>query len=73
MQIIPATESHISLIREVAHATWPVTYGSLLSEKQLAYMLGMFYTPEALRRQMEQGQQFFVAMEGDRCLGFASV
>jgi len=73
MQILPAIPSHIPVIRSIAHDTWPVTYGHILSEKQMVHMLDWMYSDKSLREQMEErGHHFLVAMEDDRCYGFAS-
>ena len=73
MQILPANPSHIALIRQIAYDTWPATYGHILSESQLAYMLDWMYSPDMLRQQMmDQGHCFLVAMEDDVCYGFVS-
>jgi len=73
MQILPANPSHIDIIRTIAHDTWPVTYGHIISPEQMTHMLGWMYSEKSLRQQMEeQGHHFLVAMEDGRCYGFAS-
>jgi diamine N-acetyltransferase len=73
MQIIPATEQHIALIQQVAYVTWPHTFGSLLSEQQLAYMLDWMYSTESLQKQMqEQGHRFLIAMKDNECCAYVS-
>lgn len=60
-------------IRDIAHRTWPVTYGDIVSEVQLKYMLELFYSDAALTAQMEeQKHQFILVNEGNGSLGFAS-
>jgi len=65
------TES-IPQIQELAEITWAVAYAAILPPAQMTYMLGLFYSTEALRNQMEDGHQFILAMENDDTLGFAS-
>lgn len=73
MQILPADLSHIPVIRSIAYDTWPITYGHILSQKQMIHMLDWMYSKESLREQMEErGHCFLVAMEAGRCYGFAS-
>lgn len=66
----------IPQIRGIAYAVWPVTYGKILSEEQMNYMLEMFYDPASLTAQMnDMGHDFIVAMDDtlkDKIIGFAS-
>lgn len=63
----------IATIHALAHATWPVAYGNILSTEQLAYMLQLMYAPEALRRQMEElGHIFHLALCGAAPIGFSA-
>jgi ribosomal protein S18 acetylase RimI-like enzyme len=68
-----ATEADIGAIRRIAHETWPVAYGSLLSAEQLDYMLGLMYSESSLLEQMRKGHQFYMAELDGRAFGFASV
>ncbi len=66
-----ATTADIPLIRDIAHATWPIAYGSILSPGQLAYMLDLMYSEAALNEQMHKGHHFLIAEEGNAAIGFA--
>ncbi len=70
--ISQATYKDIPLIQEIAHTTWPITYGKILSKAQLDYMLANFYSDPSLLEQFETNQQFFLAYDNDLCLGFTS-
>ncbi|MGL2986880.1 N-acetyltransferase family protein [Flavobacterium sp. RSSA_27] len=71
--ILPATSMDFDTIRAIAHETWPVAYGEILSKAQLEYMLGEFYNDSALKKCVTQkGHQFVLAIEGNQTLGFAS-
>ncbi|HTG66222.1 MAG TPA: GNAT family N-acetyltransferase [Flavobacterium sp.] len=70
--IAKATVDDLKNITEIAHKTWPLTYGEILSQAQLEYMLNAFYSDAALRANMENGHEFILAKENDICLGFAS-
>lgn len=63
----------IPVIQTIAYQTWPVAYGAILSRAQLEYMLANMYSEEALRKQMESGHQFYLAVNENGPLGFASV
>lgn len=73
IHIEKAGEEAIPAIQELAHITWPVTYGSILqTAEQLEYMLELIYSTDALRLQMQKGHQFILALEDDAPVGFAS-
>lgn len=73
MTIIPATPSDFPTINALAYAIWPDTYGAILSQEQLEYMLDAFYSEEALlENYMEKGHRFLLVKEDETVLGFAS-
>lgn len=72
IHIVKATTDDINIIAEIARKTWPVTYGTILSEEQLNYMLHAFYSEEALRDNIANGHEFVLAKEDNLVLGFAS-
>jgi diamine N-acetyltransferase len=73
MEIFQADKTHIPLIQEIAFSTWPVTFGSILSEEQIKYMLEMMYSPESLKNQMEVKQHQFIILQSEtNPIGFAS-
>jgi ribosomal protein S18 acetylase RimI-like enzyme len=58
----------------LANEIWPKVYDYMISPEQIRYMLNLFYTPEALYRQMfEQYHIFFLAELDEVTVGFASV
>jgi len=67
-----ANEQDIELVQELTYKIWPETYGSILSEAQIAYMLEMMYSTETLAQQMKEGQQFFLCCDGETPVGFAA-
>ena len=70
--ISQATSKDIPIIQDIAHKTWPITYGSILSKAQLDYMLDLMYSDESLLEQLKTKPLFFLAYEDDVCLGFTS-
>ncbi len=72
IHIVKATAADLKSISEIAHKTWPHTYGEILSQAQLDYMLDTFYSDSALRENLENGHEFILAKEDNICLGFAS-
>lgn len=67
-----ATLADISIIQNLAERTWEPTYHEILSPEQIAYMFGVIYTPEALLKQMQEGQTFLLMYEQNTPVGFAS-
>jgi len=73
LSIRPGDLDDINTIGFLAQQTWPDTYGQILSAEQLQYMLNLFYSPAALRRQMlDEKQQFLVVERGEEPIGFAA-
>lgn len=70
----PADLADIASIQAIAAAVWPVAYCDILSPEQLAYMLDLFYSADALAEQMQtKAHRFFVASDETNVpVGFAS-
>jgi GNAT superfamily N-acetyltransferase len=69
----PADLDDLNTIGFLAQQIWPGTYGGILSQEQLQYMLNLFYNPNSLRRQMlDDKQQFLLVEEGEDPIGFAA-
>ena len=70
--IRPASFSDIPFIRDLAHRTWPSSYGELLGSAQVKYMLDLFYSLASLEKQMKEGHYFYLALLQYQPVGFAS-
>lgn len=74
-----ATLDDIPVIQQIAYKTWPSTYGAIISEDQIKYMLDLMYSTESLVQQMSKGHQFYLfesdiaRRDNNEVLGFASV
>jgi hypothetical protein len=55
-----ATLDDIPAIQQIAYKTWPSTYGGIISEEQIKYMLDLMYSTESLVQQMSKGHQFYL-------------
>lgn len=67
-----ATLSDVSLIHDVALATWEPTYRDIISQEQIATMFDDLLSPEAIERQIScQEGTYVIAMDGDQAVGFA--
>lgn len=72
LRIRPATDADLPLIREIAHRTWPHTFGNILSPEQIAYMLEWMYSLPALAEQVHgKGHCFLLAGTDGEELGYA--
>jgi len=65
-RILPATPAEYETIRRIAHATWPDTFGEILSREQIAYMLEMMYSVDELAKQTADGVVFKLLVEADQ-------
>ncbi|MET3028049.1 GNAT family N-acetyltransferase [Flavobacterium sp. UW10123] len=64
----------ISTIQKITNITWPITYGEILSQSQLDYMLGLFYSDEALAKQIENKEQlFYLIFDSESTIGFIGI
>ncbi|TAG21734.1 MAG: GNAT family N-acetyltransferase [Cytophagia bacterium] len=71
--IRPATNAELRIVRQIAYATWPSTYGEILSMAQIEYMLELMYNLDTLQKQLEEKSQvFLLAFSSNEILGFAS-
>lgn len=61
------------MIRDITMQVWPQTYVPIIGEEQVAYMLGRFYSPQALEQQMTRdGHRFLIGYRDDEAVAFAS-
>jgi ribosomal protein S18 acetylase RimI-like enzyme len=63
-------KNQLPIIKDLAYAIWPSTYGEILSEAQLQYMLANFYSIENIENQMDTGQVFELLLEDNKVVGF---
>lgn len=72
--ILDAGLNDIKTIQEITNITWPITYGEILSKEQLDYMLGLFYSEEALAKQIEKKEQlFYLISDSESIIGFIGI
>ena len=68
-----ATPGDIPRISTLAQRIWRVHYPAIIGEKQVEFMLNLIYSHEALQRQIEEGQVFYLVMQNDEAIGFVAV
>ena len=61
IQITPAGLSDRAFIRSVSERTWPSTYGHIISQEQIDFMLEWMYSDDSLATQMNTGCEFYIA------------
>lgn len=72
--ISDAGVNDVKIIQEITNIIWPITYGSILSKTQLDYMLGLFYSDEALIKQIEDKEQlFYLILDSESTIGFIGI
>lgn len=73
MQFIEASFKDIQIIQQLATEIWWDHYPSIIGEKQVEFMLGAMYDQSSLEKQMKEGHQFYLAVQGKEVLGFSSI
>jgi len=61
MMLRPATLTDRALIRSISERTWPSTYGHIISQEQIDFMLDWMYSDTSLEQQMNNGCSFYIA------------
>jgi len=71
--IIEAALTDLPIIKDLAYKIWPSTYGAILSEKQIVYMLASFYSDECLKENViDKGHRFLLVKKDEKPIGFAA-
>ena len=65
-----ATETDLPVICRLAHDIWWPTYQDYLPHGQISLMLELIYSNQALRKQLEAGQRFWLALRENVAMGF---
>lgn len=62
------------LINKLATVVFPATYHEIISPEQMDFMMDWMYSPENLRKQMEEeGHIYFIAYEESEPCGYVSI
>lgn len=73
LEIRLATLEDRALIRSISERTWPNTYGHIISQEQIDFMLDWMYSDTSLEEQIKKGHQFYIANLNGTDIGFCSV
>ncbi len=68
-----ATIEDSELIHRLAQQIFPATYRDILTPEQTAYMMEWMYAPDNIRKQMEEGHVYLLALQNSEEVGYASV
>lgn len=73
-KIVQATPADVDIIRDIAADAFPKTYGDILSEEQIDYMMEMMYSHDKLVRDIQQdGFHYYIAFYRKEPVGYLSV
>lgn len=67
-----AKKEQIPHIIKLAEELWPETFASILTAKQITYMMEMMYSPDSLEKQMNDGHQYAIVSENNENIGYVS-
>ncbi|MDQ3108989.1 MAG: GNAT family N-acetyltransferase [Bacteroidota bacterium] len=68
-----ASAADILQIATLAEKIWRVHYTPIIGANQVDYMLRKMYSADSLLEQQKNGQQFFLAQNNDKVIGYISV
>ncbi|WP_126972863.1 GNAT family N-acetyltransferase [Gynurincola endophyticus] len=68
-----AKKEDAPVIQQLAYSIWPKTYGEILGNTQLDYMLDQMYSIPVLEKQLNSKEQvYYILSQEEEPLGFAS-
>lgn len=72
MEIRPATEADIPLLRDLAQRIWRECYPGIITPEQIEFMLGWMYSEEEIRRQLAAKIPWEIAEQDGIAIGYLS-
>ncbi len=72
IEIVSAQKHHIHIIKKLAEYLWPKAFASILSEKQIEYMMEMMYSNASIESQMDKGHQYAIVSKDSVDVGYVS-
>ena len=73
MEIKIATLLDIKTIKDIAIKTWFSTYAPINSREQNEHMFETWYSTSGLKKQMKEGQEFYIVYLNKSAIAFASL
>lgn len=72
MEIRPATEADIPLLRDLAQRIWRECYPGIITAEQIEFMLGWMYSEDEIRRQLAAKIPWEIAEQDGIAMGYLS-
>ena len=72
MEIRPATEADLPLLRDLAQRIWRECYPGIITHEQIEFMLGWMYSEDEIRRQLRADFTWEIVEENGAAIGFLS-
>jgi ribosomal protein S18 acetylase RimI-like enzyme len=73
MEIRQLKINELEIIKSLAYRIWPKTYGQIISQEQMTYMLEWMYSIETLEINFNKNHTFFCISSGNKDIGFLDV
>lgn len=70
MKLTTITSQQISIVQELAREIWNEHYIKIISQKQIDYMLDLFYSEERIRAEIEEGISWELLMDNETPIGY---
>lgn len=70
MKLTTITSQQISIVQELAREIWNEHYIKIISQKQIDYMLDLFYSDERIRAEIEEGISWEMLMDNEKPIGY---
>lgn len=64
---------NLETIAKLAYQIWNIHYPPIVGQAQVDYMLQRFYNLDALKKQLAEGQQFYLINNKSKPIGFISI
>ncbi|MFI3318391.1 MAG: dihydrofolate reductase [Rikenellaceae bacterium] len=71
--MIPAGEESIPTIQRLAATAFPATYGHILGQEQLDFMMDWMYSTSAIIKQMESTFSYFLTCVDGQIVGYVAI
>ena len=68
-----AVKVDVALIAQLADSIWRKHYISIITMKQIDYMLDLMYSPASLIKQMDEGHEFTLVYSKEKPIGYISL
>lgn len=72
LSISKATIGDCKIISDLAVRIWKKHYPDIISMEQIEYMLRLMYSEDALIKQMQEGQEFYLLSDNNKQIGYIS-